>query len=76
VDEAIVQAAPSGIAEDFVRFVYDDWSSRSGRDGGGNLAAWLPYVTKRWAREQVEWKAGTHRFKIVDGKPLFRKDSK
>lgn len=59
--EAIAQTVAAGIPPDFARYVHADWSSRSGRDGAGNLVPWLPYVTKRWAREQTEWKAGTHR---------------
>ena len=61
VEEAIAQADGAGIPPDFVRFVFADWSSRAGKDAAGNVVAWLPYVTKRWARELVEWRAGTHR---------------
>ena len=61
--EAVAQTAIAGIPPDFARFVYQDWSSRNGKDASGNLVGWLPYVTKRWVREQVEWKSGTHRGK-------------
>lgn len=59
--QAVTLTATAGIPEDFSRFVYQDWSSRSGKDAGGVLVNFLPYVTKRWAREQVEWKAKTHK---------------
>lgn len=59
--QAVEMTVNAAIPPDFVRLVYLDWFSRNGRDGAGNVVAWLPYVTKRWAREQVEWKAGTHR---------------
>lgn len=67
LEQAIAQTATAGILSDFVGYVFQDWSSRSGKDGGGNVVSWLPYVTKRWAREQVEWKAGTHRGKKTAG---------
>jgi hypothetical protein len=50
-----------GIPEEFTKFVYADWASRSGKDAGGVLVSFLPYVTKRWAREQNEWKNGKHK---------------
>lgn len=65
--EAVEMTATAGIPPDFARHVYQDWSSRGGKDGGGNVVPWLPYVTKRWAREQVEWKAGTHRGRKAQG---------
>jgi len=65
--EAVEMTAAAGIPPDFARLVYQDWSSRSGKDGAGNVVPWLPYVTKRWAREQVEWKAGTHRGRKAQG---------
>jgi hypothetical protein len=58
---AFAMTVNAGILKDFCKYVFDDWSSRSGKDGGGNVVAWLPYVTKRWARESVEWRAGTHK---------------
>lgn len=61
--EALDQTATAGIPADFARYVFQDWSSRQGKDAAGNVVAWPHYVTKRWAREQVEWKAGTHRGK-------------
>lgn len=70
LEQAIAETAVAGILPEFARYVFQDWSSRSGKDGGGNVVPWLPYVTKRWAREQVEWKAGTHRGKkSVESKP-------
>lgn len=60
-EQAFAQTVNAAIPEKFCRYVYDDWSSRSGKDGGGNLVQWLPYVVKRWTREQVEWKAETHK---------------
>lgn len=59
--EAIAMTVSAGIPGDFATFVYHDWRSRNGRDACGSVVSWLPYVTKRWTREQVEWKAGTHR---------------
>lgn len=61
VEQAITQTMTAGIPEDFTRYVYDDWSSRQGKDAGGVLVKFLPYVVKRWTREQVEWKAKTHK---------------
>ena len=61
--QAVEMTATAGIPPDFVRLVYLDWSSRGGKDGAGNAVPWLPYVAKRWIREQNEWKAGTHRGK-------------
>lgn len=58
--QAITMTATAGIPADFARFVYQDWATRAGKDASGNLVAWLPYVIKRWTREQTEWKAGTH----------------
>lgn len=60
-DEAVARTMTSGIPEDFTRYVYQDWASRSGKDAGGVVVNFLPYVLKRWAREQVEWKAKTHK---------------
>ena len=62
-DDAVAMAMNAGIPEDFVRYVHQDWSSRAGKDAGGVLVQFLPYVTKRWAREQIEWKARTHKGK-------------
>lgn len=61
--EALDQTATAGIPSDFARYVFQDWSSRQGKDAAGNLVKWLHYVTKRWAREQVEWRAGMHKGK-------------
>ena len=57
---AIAQTMTAGIPADFAGYVYDDWESRGGKDGGGNMVPWLRYVTKRWAREGTEWRNGTH----------------
>lgn len=59
--QAIAQTMTAGIAEDFAGYVYDDWASREGKDGGGNLVKWLPYVVKRWNRERAEWMNGSHK---------------
>jgi hypothetical protein len=61
LEQAIAMTMTAGIPEDFSKFVYEDWSGRDGRDGGGVVVAWLPYVSKRWSREQNQWKNGTHR---------------
>lgn len=65
--EAVAATATAGIADDFCRWVYADWSNRAGKDAGGVPVRWLGYVTKRWAREQIEWKAGTHKGKARAG---------
>ena len=57
----MARCEPAGILPDFAGFVFDDWASRGGKDGGGNIVPWLPYVAKRWAREGQEWRAGTHK---------------
>lgn len=72
--EAITQATIAGILPEFAAYVFRDWSSRGRKDGAGVLVAWLPYVTRRWAREQVEWRAGTHRG-AKNGKPSFTRPS-
>lgn len=61
IEEAVAMTMTAGIPESFSRYVYQDWSSRGGRDGAGNIVRWLPYVVKRWAREQVEWRNGNHK---------------
>ena len=61
VEQAIAETVNAGIPPDFVRYVYADWSSRQGKDAAGNPVRWLPYITKRWMREQVEWRSGMHR---------------
>ena len=59
--EAVASVMTAGIPEAFSRYVYADWSTRAGKDAGGVLVSFCPYCTKRWAREQVEWKAKTHK---------------
>jgi hypothetical protein len=61
VEQCIARTMNAGIPEEFTRYVHADWSSRAGKDAGGVIVSFLPYVTKRWAREQVEWKAGHHK---------------
>jgi hypothetical protein len=61
LEQAFAQTVNVAIPQDFCKYVFDDWSSRGGKDGGGNVIAWLAYVTKRWTREQVEWKNGKHK---------------
>ena len=48
---------------DFIKFVYQDWSSRYGKDAGGILVDWRKYVAKRWDRECEQWKNGNHKGK-------------
>jgi len=60
-DQAFAATANKAIPCDFCRYVYDDWSTRQGKDAAGNLVEWLPYVSKRWTREQVEWQSGKHK---------------
>jgi len=62
-EDAFKQTATTAIPKDFCQYVYDDWNSRQGKDAGGTIVAWLPYVNKRWNRERVEWQAGTHKGK-------------
>lgn len=59
--ECIARTMTVGIPEKFTKHVYEDWSTRSGKDAGGVVVAFLPYVTKRWMREQVEWRNGNHK---------------
>ena len=59
--EAIAMTMTAGIPDDFVTYVYEDWAGRAGKDAGGVVVRWLGYVTKRWSREQVEWKGKTHK---------------
>ena len=59
--EAIASTMTAGIPETFSRHVYSDWASRSGKDASGVIVAWLPYVTKRWSREGIEWRNGKHK---------------
>ena len=59
--EATAMTMNAGIPSDFCKYVYQDWSTRSGKDAGGILVQFLPYVTKRWTREQNEWKSKTHK---------------
>lgn len=59
--QAIDQTAVAGIAPDFAGYVFDQWSSREGKDGAGVRVGWLGYVTRRWKKERGEWMAGTHK---------------
>ena len=60
-DECVAKTMTAGIPENFTRYVYDDWAGRSGKDASGVSVSFLPYVTKRWTREQVEWRNGKHK---------------
>lgn len=60
-EDAFKMTMTAAIPKDFCEYVYEDWTTRQGKDAGGSIVAWLPYVTKRWRREGEEWKAGTHR---------------
>lgn len=60
-EQAFVQTSSAGIPKEFCRYVHDDWTSRGGKDGAGNIVEWLRYVVKRWAREGTEWRNGTHK---------------
>ncbi len=60
-EQAFAMTVNAAIPRDFCKFVFDDWSSRGGRDAGNVIVGWLPYVTKRWARESVEWRNKTHK---------------
>lgn len=62
-NQSVAVAMSAGIPDDFVRYVHQDWLSRAGKDAGGVLVEFLPYVTKRWSREQIEWKTKTHKGK-------------
>lgn len=50
-----------GIPDAFVRWVYDDWFIRRGKDGANISVPIVDYVRKRWAREETDWRAGTHK---------------
>jgi hypothetical protein len=68
--DCISQTMNVGIPEGFTKFVYQDWSSRSGKDAGGVLVKFLPYVTKRWSRESVEWRNGKHKGAPASERPV------
>lgn len=76
--QAIAATSCAGIPEDFIRYVYSMWSQRSGKDAQGVCVKWLPYVTRRWSREQNEWLNGTHKGKPkpnkTNGQPPSRND--
>ncbi len=59
--QAITQAGLQAIDAEFAGYVFDDWSSRDGRDSAGNPVQWIRYIVKRWNRERTEWQAGTHK---------------
>lgn len=60
-EQAVAMTMDAGIDDRFVRFVYRQWFMQAGKNANGVIVGWLPYVTGRWANEQVEWKNGTHR---------------
>lgn len=75
-EQAFAMTMNANIPRDFCFYVHEDWSGRQGTDGNGVHVPWLPYVTKRWRREQVEWKNGTHngnKKKGVESKQLQEK---
>ncbi len=53
----------SGIPDEFIELVYETWAGRSGKDGAGVAIEIVRYVRSRWAREQADWRSGTHRLK-------------
>ena len=59
-DQAVVMTMNAGIAEDFARYVYKTWVSYGGKNAASVPRTWMEQVTTRWAREQTEWKNGTH----------------
>ena len=61
VEQAIASVMTCGIPDDFTRYVYEDWASREGRDGSGQVVGFVRYACKRWSRERKEWAAGTHK---------------
>ena len=60
-DEAVLSTMCAGIPQDFARYIYGDWATRGGRDGAGILVPFVRLAAKRWAREQNDWKAKTHK---------------
>lgn len=60
-EQAVAMTVNAGIDDKFVRLVFRQWSMQAGKNANGVIVGWLPYVTGRWANEQVEWRAGTHR---------------
>jgi hypothetical protein len=55
------------VDKSFAVHAWEDYKSRNGKDGAGVVCRWTGYVSKRWAREQVEWRSGTHRGKKANG---------
>jgi len=60
-DEAVLSTMCAGIPQEFSRYIYGDWATRGGRDGAGILVPFARLAAKRWAREQNDWKAKTHK---------------
>ena len=72
VEQAVAMTMSACIAPEFCRYVYDDWSSRGGKDGAGIPVDWLHYVTKRWNRERGDWDSGTHKGTAQTKPPLTK----
>ena len=61
--QALAQAANQGIPGDFAGYVFDDWFTRDGKDGGGVVVSFPGYLKKRWNREGPQWISGAHKGK-------------
>lgn len=76
LEQAIASVMTCGIPDDFAKYVYEDWSSRGGRDGADIQVAFVRYAAKRWSRESVEWRAKTHKGNKPPGQTVNRDGSK
>lgn len=60
LDQVKAAVMTSGIPDGFVQLVYASWLGRAGRDGANVAVDIVAYVRSRWAKEQTDWRAGTH----------------
>lgn len=68
VEQVLQELSLQMIPPDFIRFVYEDWFSREGKDGAGQQVKIGNYVRKRWTREGAEWRNGKHKGKTFTSK--------
>lgn len=62
-EQAYSSTVNAGIDREFCHYVYQDWSSRDGKDASNCTVDFLRYVIKRWNREGASWRNGSHRGK-------------
>ena len=67
IDQVKSAVMTIGIPDGFVKWVYEDWESRQGKDGANVPVSIVDYVRKRWSREQTEWRAGNHKGNSKNG---------